>query len=605
LDIKELTEAPTQYLGWLPSRPGGIWWWRASRVIQDKNLVSLDPIEVIDEFPFFSLYLADLHPHVLSIPFVLLAASLALELFFRASEGKQFRAGWYETVYHWMGGHKPDALTTEQFLPAAEFWSAALLFGGLAFMNIWDFPIYVGLACAGIVIARYMSDGWNRDRVIEFLETGLAFGLAGVLLFIPFYIGFSSQAGGLLPGLVFFTSGKHMWMMFGVLWLPVFAGLLVTFSAKSERSAFWAGIKKASILVGALWAAMLVLGLLIIVVPDLIGLIRPQSAGEITGLVGQFFNLQGSSNQFDLLLVTSGLRFMAPGAWLTLLLLLALVWSGAITLRRRASVNQPESEPVVTVTPGSGNSLPFVLVLTAVAAGLVIFPEFFYLRDQFGTRMNTIFKFYYQAWIMWSVAAAVFMYVFFTRINTPVKALGGILIVTSISVGMLYPFYGFYDRFNGLNPSRLTLDGNAYFTLAYPDEAAAIEFLHQAPDGTVAEAVGGSYTGYARVATLSGQANVIGWPGHESQWRGGAAEMGGREQDIKQLYQTNNWAEALDIIQKYKIRYIYVGSLEMNTYRVSEQKFSSNLPVAYNNNSVRIYEVPDQLLIPATQTTVP
>jgi len=78
LDIKELTEAPMQYTGWLPSRPGGIWWWRASRVIQDQNLVSLDPIEVIDEFPFFSLYLADLHPHVLSIPFVLLAASLAL-----------------------------------------------------------------------------------------------------------------------------------------------------------------------------------------------------------------------------------------------------------------------------------------------------------------------------------------------------------------------------------------------------------------------------------------------------------------------------------------------------------------------------------------------
>jgi YYY domain-containing protein len=605
LDIKELTEAPTQYLGWLPSRPGGIWWWRASRVIQDQNLVSRDPIEVIDEFPFFSLYLADLHPHVLSIPFVLLAASLALELFFRASEGKQFRAGLYETVYHWLGGPKPDALTAGQFLPAAEFWSAALLFGGLAFMNIWDFPIYVGLACAGIVLARYLSHGWNRDRVIEFLETGLAFGLAGGLLFIPFYIGFSSQAGGLLPSLVFYTSGKHLWMMFGVLWLPIFAGLLASFQDAKEGSAFRTGIRKASILVGGLWAAMLILGLLIIVAPDLIGLIRPQSAAEITGLVGQFFNLQGSSNMFDLLLVTSGQRLMAPGAWLTLLILLALVWGGAIILRRRASEDQPENVAELSSTPKSNTSFPFVLVLTAVAAGLVVFPEFFYLRDQFGTRMNTIFKFYYQAWILWSIASAVFMYIFFKRINTPVKALGGVLIVVSITIGMIYPFYGFQDRFAGSASSRLTLDGNAYFTLAYPDETAAIEFLHQAPVGTVAEAVGGSYTAYARVATLSGQVNVIGWPGHESQWRGGAVEIGSREQDIKQLYQTNNWAEALAVIQKYQIRYIYIGSLEMNTYHVSEQKFSSNLPVAYNNNSVRIYEVPDQLLIPETQTTVP
>jgi uncharacterized membrane protein len=219
--------------------------------------------------------------------------------------------------------------------------------------------------------------------------------------------------------------------------------------------------------------------------------------------------------------------------------------------------------------------------------------------------MNTVFKFYYQAWILWSIAAAVFMCVFFRRINTPVKVLGSVLIFFSIAVGLLYPFYCLYDRFNSLTPSRITLDGNAYFTLAYPDETKAIEFLHSAPDGTVAEAVGGSYTAYARVATFSGQANVIGWPGHESQWRGGAFEMGTREKDIAQLYQTTNWTEALTIIQKYQIRYIYVGSLEMSTYRVSVPKFSSNLPVAYNNSSVVIYEVPDSLLHPETQMAVP
>ncbi len=606
IDINELSNTPAQFVGWLPSRPAGIWWWRASRVIQDNNLISNDYIEVIDEFPFFSLYLADLHPHVLSIPFVLLAVSIALEIFFRASEGKRFRPGWYDAIAVWLGGAKPDLTETEQFLPAGDFWTFALVFGGLAFMNIWDFPIYVGLTCMGIALARYLSHGWNRDRVVEFFESGVAFGLAGVLFYLPFYVGFSSQAGGLLPGLVFFSPGKHLWIMFGVLWLPIFAGLMASFQDQSERSPFWTGLGRASVLVGSLWAAMLLLGLLITVVPDLVSLIRPQFAAEISGLVGQFYSLQGSSDRFDLLINTTGLRLLSPGGWLTLLALLAMVWGGAIILRRHNVASRIEKETDIhaqSMLPQS--TLPFVLALTAVAAGLVIFPEFFYLRDQFGTRMNTIFKFYYQAWILWSIAASVFMFIVFNRTNSLSKAVAGILITLSMAAGFLYPIYGFIDRFTGIRLSQLTLDGNAYFTRAYPDETDAIEYIHQAPKGTVAEAVGGSYTGYARVATFSGQSNVIGWPGHESQWRGGAEEMGSREPDIRQLYQTNNWNEALEIIRKYTIRYIYVGSLEMNTYRVNSQKFLENLPVAYKNNTVVIYEVPDQLLIPDTQKMVP
>ena len=37
---------------------------------------------------------------------------------------------------------------------------------------------------------------------------------------------------------------------------------------------------------------------------------------------------------------------------------------------------------------------------------LTFVPEFIYLLDNFGTRMNTIFKFYYQTWILWSLVAA-------------------------------------------------------------------------------------------------------------------------------------------------------------------------------------------------------
>jgi uncharacterized membrane protein len=60
--------------------PGNIflWWWRASRVLADKNFIGQNMIvQPIDELPFFSFILGDNHPHVLALPFVLLAIGLA------------------------------------------------------------------------------------------------------------------------------------------------------------------------------------------------------------------------------------------------------------------------------------------------------------------------------------------------------------------------------------------------------------------------------------------------------------------------------------------------------------------------------------------------
>ncbi len=48
-------------------------------MIHDKDLLG-NSVEVIDEFPFFSFLLGDLHPHVLGLPFVLLAIAVALHI---------------------------------------------------------------------------------------------------------------------------------------------------------------------------------------------------------------------------------------------------------------------------------------------------------------------------------------------------------------------------------------------------------------------------------------------------------------------------------------------------------------------------------------------
>jgi len=66
--------------------------------------------------------------------------------------------------------------------------------------------------------------------------------------------------------------------------------------------------------------------------------------------------------------------------------------------------------------------------------------------------------------------------------------------------------------------------------------------------------------------------------------------MGSRGSDIETLYMTNRWEDALSVIQKYDIRYIYIGSLERSSMQVDEQKFRANLPVVYENGSVVIFE---------------
>ena len=109
--------------------------------------------------------------------------------------------------------------------------------------------------------------------------------------------------------------------------------------------------------------------------------------------------------------------------------------------------------------------------------------------------------------------------------------------------------------------------------------------------GVVAEAVGGQYSDYARISTFTGLPSVLGWPGHEGQWRDYALQ-GSRQQDIETLYSSPDWITTREIIARYQIRYIVVGNLERVTYRVSEEKFNRFLKPVFQQGNVTIYEVP-------------
>jgi len=581
--VESLT--PTRYLAW----------WRGSRVVRDLSITG-GGIEIIDEFPFFSYLLSDLHPHVLAMPFDLLAMAICLNLFIAASENSW--PNWKPT----------------QWLKNWEFWLTALVLGSMAFFNTWDFPIYVGLFCLVLIFLKVKKIGWTFNRIWDFLAACLTYGITGVILFLPFFLGFKSQAGGLLPSLEFQTKGAQFWIMFAPLMIPILFWLVHVWRQSTDRQKWPKGLFFTFCLIGGLWLASTLIGAIIYAAGSASSQWAASSNGTVAAL-GQKMNeafallagIHGSDQgwmvfkvSFSRLFGLNG-EYSSAGTWITLSILLTLTW-GLIAVAGKHEQVEPENELASNnVASRSLSANCFVLFLVLMGIGLSGFPEFFYLRDTFGNRMNTIFKFYFQTWMFWGIAAAYGTVILWKELKGWRQIVFSTVWVIVFLSSLCYPVFMLGNKmdiqsFTKAEVSTWTLDGNAYLKQYYPDEVAAIEWLSTAPDGVIVEAIGGSYSEFGRRSELTGKQTVLMWPGHEMQWRGGTSEMGSREKDVKLLYETSSWYDAKGILEKYNIRYVIIGVYEKSAYQVSIPKFENNLDVVYQNNSVTIYEVTDTAL---------
>ncbi|MCS6846832.1 MAG: DUF2298 domain-containing protein [Anaerolineae bacterium] len=569
LDVRDTATQVYACNGLAPSEFYG-WWWDWSRVVKDTTPTGQYQ-ETITEIPIFSFVLGDNHPHVMALPLALLALTLALHVFLGGDDDAQSIKRKPQDARR----ETQDATRTAP--PASRIAYSvvlpAIVFGGLAFMNTWDFPIYGAIFIGALLIGRWL----RREPLLPALLHGAGVMVLGYLFYLPWHVTFASQARGIGVNLFNGTRFVHFFLIYAP-FLIAGAGF-IGLTARAVHMPTRAIVGRAAGLTAAVILASLVVMLAV-------GLASPQGramAQELstTGAVMGMPREQVSQRLLER--VTNPWTALALGSGIAACAVLILSHSTP-----KAASHQPD-EPE-SPTP----LVPFILLLFGAGALLTLSVEFVFLRDLFGTRMNTVFKFYYQAWTLWSVAGGFAIMSLITARSVAAKAIGGIALAF-VALGLLYPIMAIPARTNDFR-SEATLDGSAYLQRLYPDDAKMIAWLNAnvVGDPYIIEAppssAFGAYTYEGRISTFTGLPTALGWGGHEHQWRGTTDEQARRFPLIEQLYNTTDLAEARALLREFGAKYVIVGAIERGRFSPEGlAKFESLCTPAFQSGASVIY----------------
>jgi uncharacterized membrane protein len=232
-----------------------------------------------------------------------------------------------------------------------------------------------------------------------------------------------------------------------------------------------------------------------------------------------------------------------------------------------------------------------------VAGGLVciLLPELIYVRDEFDKgvflRMNTIFKMQYSAYALLAVAAGVLVGHGARRLPRPAGAIWWLGLIVLTALGLTYTAVGSYAR-KAAFAGPVTLDGRGWLAATAPGDIGAIDWLRaNAPgDAVVLESVGDDYSafGHARISTYTGLQTVLGWAGHELQYR---HDAGNRREEVKAIYTATDPAAAKALLDRYAVRYVVVGPLERADFGDARVVRSLGRKV-FDRDGTVVYELP-------------
>ena len=443
------------------------------------------------------------------------------------------------------------------------WFTGALAIGVLQATNIWDLPTYAVIGVLAVLYAAFEGNGriFNLQLLGQIgLKTAVLIGLA-FLLFWPFASNFGAGFNSIAV-----WDGSTSYLGNYLIVYGLFLFFVLTHLAREFRAwtRTWTeeGLRQWEPAAGPL---LLGLGLYII-----------------------------------LLLILFRMAY-----WIAPVVLTLTVVAGLLGLR-----------------PNLPTARRIVLILIASALGITLFVEFFVVENTVG-RMNTVFKFYMQVWLLLSVVGgvtAVWAWPTIQKKETTRKTWLAVLGVL-VAAAALYPILATKAKWDVRlsQEAPITLDGMAFMPYATYMESVggisgnvplsfdyeALKWMQQHIPGSpvIAEGYSDNYYRSAtnRVAMYTGLPGIIGWSGHQRQQR---AILPGqfidqRIRDVQTLYNSEAVLEAQNILAKYDVSYVYVGQLEWVLYSpVGLNKFDQMVEMGlleevYRNAGTSVYKVLD------------
>ncbi|NSW51925.1 MAG: hypothetical protein HPY85_05430 [Anaerolineae bacterium] len=251
--------------------------------------------------------------------------------------------------------------------------------------------------------------------------------------------------------------------------------------------------------------------------------------------------------------------------WIALLM---AAWAGILLLRP----DQPDLKRLVLFLMGTG------LVLTLAVEVIV-------LEGDIG-RMNTVFKFYLQAWVLLAIASAAglgwMIPVMAEKMPKEWYRVFQAVLIALLFCGALYPIMASRDKITDrmAKDAPHVLDGMAYMQYAeYNDQGevyslaedyAAIQWMQENVQGSPVIMEGNTveYRWGNRYTIYTGLPSVVGWNWHQRQQRTVTPStwVTDRVDDINLFYNTTDIETARDLLAKYDVGYIVVGRMEQVYY---------------------------------------
>jgi uncharacterized membrane protein len=220
----------------------------------------------------------------------------------------------------------------------------------------------------------------------------------------------------------------------------------------------------------------------------------------------------------------------------------------------------------------------FGAALVVFAVLLIIVPEFVYLKDIYSfqnppfARANTIFKVYFQVWVLLAIAAGIGIG-YLRHLHWPRPWADLFVTVAGILIGLsLVGTWSGFSTLNSIKPT--TLDGYAYLKTENPDQLALINWInaHISGQPRLLEAAGESYTQRSKISAYTGLIVPIGWASHEWGWRYSATEwntIANRMGDVETMYTTTNSTTLRQMVSDWHIQYIVASPVEWQQYNLT------------------------------------